>query len=67
MSGRVTDILMLRQRAGKTRPEVAADLGMSERHLLRLETGRQPISRVQAIAFAAYYGVDVDELEGVAA
>lgn len=55
----------LREAAGKSRSMVSADLAMSERHLYRLETGRVPLRRVLALAFATYYGVPVDEIEGV--
>lgn len=55
----------LREAAGKSRSRVSADLAMSERHLYRLETGRVPLRRVLALAFAAYYGVSVDEIAGV--
>lgn len=59
----------LREKAGKTRVQVAADLDMSERHLYRLEHG-YPIKKRVALAFAAYYGVPVDDIDyenGVAA
>lgn len=56
----------LREQTGKTRAQVAADLDMSERHLYRLETGRTPVRRLVALAFASYYGVDPAEIEAEA-
>jgi transcriptional regulator with XRE-family HTH domain len=55
----------LRETAGKSRAGVASDLNMSERHLYRLERGKSPLRRVLALAFAAYYNVDVDEIDHV--
>lgn len=57
-------LLELREATGKTRASVAADLDMSERHLYRLETGRSPLRHVTALAFANYYGVKVEKIEG---
>lgn len=54
----------LRKSTGRSRARVAADLDMSERHLQRIESGRQPLRRVLALAFANYYGVEVDEIAG---
>jgi len=42
---------------------VAADLGMSERHLLRIESGETPLRRIHAIAFARYYDVPAEEID----
>lgn len=53
----------LRDGVGHTRAKVAADLGMSERHLYRLENGVTPLRRVVAFRFARYYGVKVDEID----
>lgn len=39
---------------------------MSERHLSRLENAEQPLRRVHALAFANYYGVKLEEIEGQA-
>lgn len=55
----------LRERAGKSRSIVAADLDLSERHLYRLETGRSPLRHVIALAFANYYGVSVKSIKDV--
>lgn len=52
----------LRAASGKTRAQVAADFDMSERHLLRLESGVTPLRRIHALAFARYYGVAVDDI-----
>lgn len=54
----------LREATGKTRTRVAADLDMSERHLQRIESGNSPLRRVLALAFANYYGVDPDTIDG---
>ena len=56
----------LREKSGKTRANVAADLGMSERHLYRLENG-YPLRRINRLKFAAYYGVNPEEIEAMAA
>ena len=56
-------LTQLRERTGKTRARVAAELDMSERHLYRLEKGDSPLRRITALAFAEYYGVPVDEIE----
>lgn len=53
----------LREAKGKHRSQVASDLGMSERHLLRLETGRSPLHKLHRRAFANYYGVDPDTID----
>jgi transcriptional regulator with XRE-family HTH domain len=52
----------LRALAGLSRAKVAADMEMSERHVYRLETGVTPLSRFNALRFAAYYGVAVNEI-----
>lgn len=54
----------LREGTGKSRARVASDLNMSERHLYRLEKGKSPLRRLLAIAFASYYGVPVDSVDG---
>lgn len=54
----------LREATGRTRARVAADLDMSERHLSRLENGEQPIRRVHALAFASYFGVKLEKIDG---
>jgi len=59
-------LLELREKSGKTRALVAAELEMSERHLYRLEHG-YPLRRINRLKFAAYYGVEPDEIEAVAA
>ena len=53
----------LREATGRSRAKVAADLGMSERHLYRLENGVTPLRKIQAFRFAAYYGIKVDEID----
>lgn len=60
-------LIELREKTGKTRAAVAADLQMSERHLYRLETGATPLSRRWALTFAAYFGVKVDDIDEAAA
>ncbi len=57
-------LLELRSKTGKNRAQVAADLDMSERHLYRLETGKSPLRRMLALAFANYYGVPLDQIDG---
>jgi transcriptional regulator with XRE-family HTH domain len=57
----------LRAAKKKTRAQVAAELNMSERHLLRLETGKTPLRRMHALAFAEYYKVNVDDIDEAAA
>lgn len=54
----------LREATKRTRTRVASDLDMSERHLSRLENGETPIRRVHALAFANYYGVAPDSIDG---
>lgn len=54
----------LRKQTGRSRARVAADLDMSERHLQRIESGRQPLRRVLALAFANYYEVEVEQIDG---
>lgn len=58
-------IQQLRESTGKSRALVASNLNMSERHLYRLEKGRSPLRRVLALAFANYYDVAVDEIDGI--
>lgn len=57
----------LRIATGRSRAKVAADLGMSERHLYRLENGLSPLRKIVAYRFASYYGVTLDEIEEMAA
>lgn len=54
----------LREKTTKSRAKVAADMEMSERHLYRLETGASPVRRIVAVAFASYYGVGLDDIDG---
>lgn len=54
----------LRKQTGRSRARVAADLDMSERHLQRIESGKQPLRRVLALAFANYYEISVEEIDG---
>lgn len=56
----------LRKSKGMTRPQVAAKLDISERHLYRLERGQTPLRRVYVIALADAYGIPVSELEEAA-
>lgn len=57
-------IAELRKATGKSRALVAADLDMSERHLYRLENGKSPLRRMLALAFANYFGVNAEEIDG---
>lgn len=52
----------LRLARGKTVREVALEIGMSERHLRRLESGEVTLRGVLARAFSEYYGVPVDQI-----
>jgi DNA-binding XRE family transcriptional regulator len=54
-------IKTLREQAGRTRQQVAADLDISERHLYRLEN--QGLERRWVLVFAAYYGVPPEAIE----
>lgn len=51
---------------GLSRQRVASELGLSPRHLKRLETGESPVKRVHLLALAAIYGVPVTDLEEAA-
>lgn len=51
-------LLELREATGRSRSEVARDLGVNEKFLYRLEKGHSPLRQIIAIAFASYYGVD---------
>lgn len=53
----------LRESTGKSRREVASDLHLSERHLIRLEKGETPLKRIHALAFARYYDVPVEVID----
>jgi transcriptional regulator with XRE-family HTH domain len=52
----------LREQRGLTRQQVATDLGISERTVIRHEDGTTPLRRVHLLAYADYYGVAVDSL-----
>jgi len=64
MSPRIEE---LRIKAGKTRREVALDMDISERHLVRLERGHTPLRKHHRMAFARYYGVEPDQVQEDAA
>lgn len=53
----------LRQSKGFTVAHAARELGLSERHLYRLERGDSPLGRTVAVAMSAVYGVPVAEVE----
>lgn len=53
----------LRQGKGLTVARAAAELGLSERHLYRLESGHSPLGRTVAVAMSAVYGVPVADVE----
>ncbi len=42
------------------RQQVARDLNLSERTLIRHEDGTTPLSHLHIVAYAAYYGVSPD-------
>ena len=52
----------IRKQQGLSRAAVAARVGMSERHVYRLERGLSPLKRMHALAFAEAFAVDVAEL-----
>lgn len=51
-----------RERAGVTRPQAAAALGVTERTIFRLEAGHQPVKRAYLLVLADLYHVAVDQL-----
>lgn len=53
----------LRELAGKTQAEVAADLRTSLSTLNRHEQGKVTLSGHHRLAYATYYGVDPDSIE----
>jgi transcriptional regulator with XRE-family HTH domain len=59
----VVTLKQLRQGQGFTVARAAQELGLSERHLYRLESGHGPLSRTVALAMSAVYGVPVDKVE----
>ena len=56
----------LRLKAGLSRPKVARALGLSERHVYRLERGVTPLRRPYAIVLAELYEVPREEIEAAA-
>lgn len=53
----------LRDETGKSRRQVAADLGIAERTLIRHEDGTTQLTPLLRRAYADYYGVDIDVFE----
>ena len=53
----------LRQQAGKTQEQTAADLNMGLRTIIRHERGTTPLSGLHRIAYATYYGVAPESIE----
>ncbi len=53
----------LRLRAGLSRPKVALALGLSERHVYRLERGTTPLKRPYAKVLAELYEVELADIE----
>lgn len=56
----------LRVQAGLSRPKVAQALGLSERHVYRLERGITPLRRPYANVLAELYEVSREEVEAAA-
>lgn len=53
----------LRQSKGLSVVVAARELGLSERHLYRIENGSSPLRRTVAVAMSAVYGVPVRDVE----
>ncbi len=64
MSG--TPLELLRKRAGLSRPKVSVQLGVSERHLYRLERGVTPLRRPHAKMLADVYEISLAKVEAAA-
>lgn len=58
-----TGLQGLREAHGKTRLEVAHAIGMTERHLSRIEKGDVGARRSHLFALASVYGVPLEEVE----
>lgn len=67
MSSRKSRLQELRESRDLSRRKVATRLGVSEKQLERWEKGTTPLKGFHLLALAAVYGVDVDEIEEVAA
>jgi len=50
-------------RGTRSRAKVAAELGISERTLIRHEDGTTPLNTFHRNAYANYYGVPVESLQ----
>lgn len=59
----MTSLRALREGKGKTVDEVAAAVGLSPRHLRRLEAGHAPLRPILARAFAGYYRVPLSRID----
>jgi len=58
----------LRQAAGWTSEQVAAELGLSRQTIVNIETKKMPLSRIQCIAFLAILnerGFELPELQKI--
>lgn len=53
----------LRESDGRSRQQVATDLGISERTVIRHEDGTTPLSPFHRRVYAEYYGIDIGQLE----
>lgn len=60
----MTSFLELRKLTGRSRAEVARELGITERSLYSIEKGRSTPRRLTVLALASYYGVEVDQITG---
>lgn len=63
----VVTLKELRQSRDFTVARAAEELGLSERHLYRLERGDSPLQRTVAVAMSAVYRVPVDKVLAAAA
>lgn len=67
MRGKSTTLQELREQRGLSRLEVSRELGITERHLFRLERESYPLRKGYAHALAEVYGVPVEKIEKAAA
>lgn len=67
MRGRATTLQDLREQRGLSRLQVCKELGITERHLFRLEREGYPLRKAYAHALAEVYDVPVDAVMKAAA
>lgn len=66
MTHRQPSLQDLRERRDLSRKEVASQLGMTERHLVRIEREGVPVRGAYLLGLAAIYGVPVEEIKRAA-